>query len=156
MRIRPFDKDDLPALLAIQRKTPLAAQWQAHDYSQLVLQPGGTILIADLETMTPPKVLGFAAFHRVIDEAEIRNLAVDPEHQRQGVARALLEHTKQRLRQAGTKRCFLEVRAGNRSALELYYSVGFGLNARRKNYYRNPPDDALVLCLELFPPTVAR
>jgi len=110
--------------------------------------------VADLETVTPRKVLGFAAFYRVIDEAEIQNLAVDPEHLRQGVARALLEQAKQRLRGAGTKRCFLEVRAGNKTALELYFSVGFGLYARRKNYYRNPPEDALVLCLELFPPAV--
>ncbi|PYV15169.1 MAG: ribosomal-protein-alanine N-acetyltransferase [Acidobacteria bacterium] len=154
MRIRFFEKEDLPAILAIQKKAPQAAQWQAHDYSRLAVLPGGMILVADLETVTPRKVLGFAAFYRVIDEAEIQNLAVDPEHLRQGVARALLEQAKQRLRGAGTKRCFLEVRAGNKTALELYFSVGFGLYARRKNYYRNPPEDALVLCLELFPPAV--
>jgi [ribosomal protein S18]-alanine N-acetyltransferase len=154
MRIRLFEKEDLPAVLAIQKKTPLAAQWQGRDYARLALQPGGMILVADLETMTPPKVLGFAAFHRVIDEAEIQNFAVDPEHQRQGVARALLEEAKRRLREDGTKRCFLEVRAGNKSALELYFSAGFGLYSNRKNYYRDPPDDAFVLALQLFPPTV--
>ena len=61
------------------------------------------------------------------------------------------EEAKRRLRADGTKRCFLEVRAGNRAALELYFSVGFGLYSNRKNYYRDPPDDALILALELFP-----
>jgi [ribosomal protein S18]-alanine N-acetyltransferase len=154
MRIRLFEKEDLPAILAIQKKTPLAAQWQGHDYARLAAEPGGMILVADLETMTPPKVLGFAAFHRVIDEAEIQNLAVDPDHQRQGVARALLEGAKRRLRKDGTKRCFLEVRAGSKAAHELYFSIGFGLYSSRKNYYRDPPDDALVLVLELFPPAI--
>lgn len=151
MRIRLVETEDLPVILAIQKKNPLAAQWRDHDYGQLAALPGGMILVADLETMTPPKVLGFAAFHRVIDEAEMQNFAVDPEHQRQGVAKALLEEAKRRLREDGTKRCFLEVRAGNKAALELYFSVGFGLYSNRKNYYRDPPDDALILALELFP-----
>ncbi len=153
MRIRPFEKEDAPAILAIQKKTPQAAQWLAHDYTGLAALPGGMILVADLETMTPPKVLGFVAIRRVMDEAEIQNLAVDPEHQRHGVARAMLEQAKLKLRQLGAKRCFLEVRAGNKIALELYFSIGFGLFSHRKNYYRDPPEDASVLSLELFPPT---
>ena len=88
MRIRLFEKEEAPAILAIQKKTPETAQWLARDYFHLALLPGGMIIVADLETMTPPKVLGFVAIHRVMDEAEIQNLAVDPEHQRQGVARA--------------------------------------------------------------------
>jgi [ribosomal protein S18]-alanine N-acetyltransferase len=154
MRIRLFEKEDAPAILAIQKKTPQAAQWLARDYAELAALPGGMILVADLETMTPPKVLGFVAIHRVMDEAEIQNLAVDPEDQHQGVARALIQQAKLRLLAAGTKRCFLEVRAGNKTALELYFSIGFGLFSHRKNYYRDPPEDASVLSLELFPPTV--
>ena len=53
MRIRFFEKEDLPAILAIQKKAPQAAQWQAHDYSRLAVLPGGMILVADLETVTP-------------------------------------------------------------------------------------------------------
>ena len=114
------------------------------------------ILVAELETMTPPKVLGFAAFHRVIDEAELRNIAVDPNHQHQGVGRALLEEAGKRLIEAGTKRILLEVRPSNKAALGLYYSLGFGLRSLRKDYYRNPQEDALILALELFPPAVTR
>lgn len=154
MRIRLFEKEDAPAIVDIQRKTPQAAEWQARDYAELAERPGGMILVADLETMTPPKVLGFVAMRRVFDEAEIQNLAVDPDHRRQGVARALIEQAKLRLREAGAKRCFLEVRAGNRAALEFYFSMGFGMFSARKNYYRDPTEDASVLSLELFPPTI--
>jgi ribosomal-protein-alanine N-acetyltransferase len=49
---------------------------------------------------------------------------------------------------------FLEVRASNKPALSLYCSVGFALHSLRKGYYRDPDEDAYVLALELYPPTV--
>lgn len=154
MKIRQFTKEDLPAFIAIQAKSPEAARWLEPDYVRLDEDPGGMILVAELETMTPPKVLGFAAFHRVIDEAELRNIAVDPEHRHQGVGKALLEKARKRLLEAGAKRVFLEVRASNKPALGLYYSVGFGLHSQRKDYYRDPPEDGYVLSLEIFPPNI--
>lgn len=152
MKIRQFSREDLSAILAIQAKCLQAARWLEGDYLRLADEPGGLILVAELETMTPGKLLGFAAFHRVIDEAELRNIAVDPEHQHQAVGKALLAEGNKRLRQAGGKRVFLEVRASNRPALELYFSMGFGVRSLRKDYYHDPREDALILALELFPP----
>jgi len=154
MRIRLADKDDLRAIVAMQEKSPEAAHWTQDDYERLMDDAGGKILVAELPTMDPPKILGFAAFHRVIDEVEVRNMAVDPEHRHQGVGRALLETARDRLMQAGAKRVFLEVRASNKPALSLYYSIGFAIHSRRADYYRDPQEDALVLALELYPPTV--
>ncbi len=153
MKIRQFSAEDVHAVLAIQQKCPQAAVWRDSDYLRLSAVPGGVLLVAELETMDPPKVLGFAAFHRVIDEADLGNLAVDPAHQRQGIGRALLQESRRRLLVAGAKRVFLEVRESNQAALRLYYSLGFGLQTRRREYYREPVEDALVLCWELFPPT---
>lgn len=154
MKIRLFDKNDIAAILAVQQKSPEAARWTQADYERLAEDPGGKILVAELETMDPPKLLGFAAFHRILDEVELRNIAVDPEHREQGVGKALLEDARGRLLKAGAKRVFLEVRASNKPALSLYCAVGFALHSLRKGYYRNPDDDALVLVMELFPPTV--
>jgi ribosomal-protein-alanine N-acetyltransferase len=154
MKIRLFNKDDIPWILAVQHKSPDAAHWTEGDYARLAEDPGGKILVAELETMDPPKILGFAAFHRILDEVELRNMAVDPEHREQGVGKALLEDARERLLKAGAKRVFLEVRASNKPALSLYCSLGFGLYSLRKNYYRDPEEDAYVLALELYPPTV--
>ena len=154
MRIRLADKDDLRVIVAMQEKSPEAVHWTQDDYERLMDDAGGKILVAELPTMDPPKILGFAAFHRVIDEVEVRNMAVDPEHRHQGVGRALLETARDRLMQAGAKRVFLEVRASNKPALSLYYSIGFAMHSRRADYYRDPQEDALVLALELHPPTV--
>jgi [ribosomal protein S18]-alanine N-acetyltransferase len=149
MKTRVFEREDLHSILAIQNKSGNAARWTDQDYLRLVAEPGGMIVVAELETMTPPKVLGFAAFQRLIDEAELRNIAVDPEHQHQGVGKAILIEARQQLLQAGTKRVFLEVRKSNQTALALYYSVGFSLQSERKEYYRDPTEDAFVLALQL-------
>ncbi len=152
MKIRQYDRKDLHALLAIQEKNPVAPQWAARDYERAAEEPGGLLLVAELETMEPPKVLGFAVFRRIIDEAELLTMAVAPEHQRQGVGRALLAEAHRRLLEAGAKRVYLEVRPSNRAALKLYYGAGFGLHSQRKDYYHDPPEDAYILAIELFPP----
>ena len=154
MKIRQFEKQDLFEILAVQAKNPLAAQWPELEYTQLASDPRGTFLVAELETMEPAKVLGFAVFYRIIDEAELRNIAVDPAHYGQGVGKVLLAEGRRRLLEAGAKRIFLEVRPSNKAALALYYSAGFGLHSHRKDYYHDPREDAYVLSLELFPPTV--
>ena len=154
MKIRPFEREDLPSVLAIQNRTPDAVRWIEADYLRLASDGRAMILVAELETMTPPKVLGFAAFQRLIDEAELWTLAVDPQHQQQGVGKALLREARKRLLQTGTKRVFLEVRQSNKAALGLYYSAGFAMHSLRKDYYQDPPEDAYVLSLELYAPTV--
>jgi len=154
MKIRLLSREDLQAIVTLQGKCPETARWTADDYARLADDPGGKILVAELESMTPAKILGFAAFHRVIDEVELRNIAVDPDHRRLGVGKALLEEARRRMLTAGAKRIFLEVRTSNKPALALYYSLGFAIHSLRKGYYREPQEDGYVLSLELHPPTV--
>jgi ribosomal-protein-alanine N-acetyltransferase len=52
-------------------------------------------------------------------------------------------------RRRGVKAAFLELRAGNRAALSLYEKCGFRLSSRRKKYYSEPPEDALVMTIQL-------
>ena len=149
MHIRQAREDDIEAIIRIQNKAPEASQWTAADYASLAGDPMGLILVAEFDGMSPPALAGFAAFHYVIDVAELRNMAVDPVHQRRGVGRELLAEGRRRLPGQGVKRIFLEVRASNLPAQRLYYSAGFGLHSRRRDYYRDPLEDALVLWLAL-------
>ena len=101
--------------------------------------------------------LSFELFHemaRLAKNVELQNMAVDPDHRQQGVGRALLEAARDLMLRAGAKRVFLEVRSSNKPAQSLYYSIGFALHSVRRDYYRDPQEDALVLSLELYPPTV--
>jgi ribosomal-protein-alanine N-acetyltransferase len=147
VRIRSFSGEDLAAIMTIQNQAAQAAQWRPPDYASLAGDTLGLILVAELDDLTPPRIVGFAAFHRVLDEAELRNMAVARDSQRRGVGRELLEEGLNRLRGMGVGQIFLEVRVSNLPAQRLYRSVGFSLRSRRRNYYVDPPEDSLVLGL---------
>lgn len=101
-------------------------------------------------------VVGFAIFQQVLDEVSLLNIAVAPDHQGQGHAKALLNYQLQQLVAQGALQCFLEVRASNLNAIGLYKSLGFIVVGERKNYYpvssareKNDRENALVMCLSL-------
>lgn len=81
------------------------------------------------------QLAGFAACSRVLDEATLLALAVDPGHRRRGVGGALLGKTLGALAGAGLRRCLLEVRASNTAAIALYRHQGFLEDGRRRGYY---------------------
>ena len=88
---------------------------------------------------------------RLLDELEIDNVVVAEEFRRRGLARELLGAVLARARGSGVVRVFLEVREGNTAALGLYCRLGFRTLGRRPGYYTEPPEDALLLALELGP-----
>ena len=95
------------------------------------------------------KVVGYVGSQTVIDESDMMNIAVHPDHRRQGIAEALIEALTDALREKGSKALTLEVRASNIPAITLYDKLGFVQVGLRKNYYRNPKEDARILRKEL-------
>jgi ribosomal-protein-alanine N-acetyltransferase len=149
MKLRAFAEHDLAAVYAIQLKCPQAAQWREEDYLHLAHDPSGTIFVAETGDSDPPVVAGFVAFHRVLDEGELRNIAVDPSHQQRGIARALMAAGIRAMQDLGVRKLFLEVRASNQPALKLYRAVGSKLLYIRHDYYHDPVEDALVMACDI-------
>ncbi|HEY8104782.1 MAG TPA: ribosomal protein S18-alanine N-acetyltransferase, partial [Gemmatimonadales bacterium] len=90
-------------------------------------------------------VVGYLIAREAAGTGEILNLAVDPPRRRAGIARALLDAGLTVLRQRAVEEVFLEVRVSNAAAQALYHGAGFEEVGRRRAYYRNPVEDALVL-----------
>ena len=90
-------------------------------------------------------VLGYVGSQTVLDETDMMNVAVHPDHRRRGVAAALITELVSRLKMQGSRCLKLEVRASNAPAIALYETLGFTQLGLRKNYYRNPKEDALIL-----------
>ena len=151
MKVRVFARDDLAAVYAIQLKCPQAAQWRQDDYLHLAGDPAGRILVAEVEGADLRQVVGFAAFHRVMEEAELRNIATDPSHQQKGIGRALIAAGVRAMQDSGARELFLEVRASNQPALAFYASAGFKLTYTRRDYYHDPVEDAVVMTRDLSP-----
>lgn len=93
-------------------------------------------------------VVAYCAGWVVFDELHINNLAVEPTWRRQGVASGLLAFVLQDAAAEGATRATLEVRRSNEAAQRLYERFGFGYAGVRKDYYRQPVEDALVLWRE--------
>ena len=103
------------------------------------------MLIAELDGV----LTGYVVARHAADEAEILDLAVDPDHRGGGQASALLDALTQRVAAIATRLLFLEVRESNQAARALYEGRGFVVVGRRAGYYQAPPEDALILGLEI-------
>ena len=94
-------------------------------------------------------VVGYVGSQTVLGWTDMMNVAVHPDYRRKGVGEALIRMLMQMLRERKCECLTLEVRASNAGAIALYEKLGFQEVGRRKNYYRNPKEDALILRIEL-------
>ena len=91
------------------------------------------------------RVAGYIGSQTVMDETDMMNVAVHPDFRRKGIAEALVNALVGNLQRMGSHCLTLEVRVTNVPAIALYEKLGFSEIGRRKNYYRNPREDALIL-----------
>lgn len=91
------------------------------------------------------QVVGYVGSQTVLGETDMMNIAVHPEYRKKGIATALITQLISTLAQQGSHSLMLEVRASNDPAISVYKSLGFVEVGRRRNYYRNPREDALIL-----------
>ena len=109
----------------------------------------GNRLSVWLVALDEDKVVGYVGSQTVIDETDMMNIAVHPDYRNRGVATALIVELIQQLKMRGSKGLMLEVRESNSAAISLYDKHGFLQVGCRRNYYRNPRENALILRKEL-------
>ena len=90
-------------------------------------------------------VVGYIGSQSSCDETDVMNVAVHPDFRRKGIAESLIETLIMELKNRGSHALMLEVRASNAPAIALYEALGFHQVGLRRNYYRNPKEDALIL-----------
>jgi ribosomal-protein-alanine N-acetyltransferase len=93
----------------------------------------------------PASVVGYLCLWTVADEVHVTNLAVHPARRGVGVGRLLLGTLLAHHRAQGARRAFLEVRPANVEARRLYAGLGFQEVGRRRGYYVDSGEDALLL-----------
>ena len=129
MQIRVAAAYDLPRIAAIQSTAPEAARWNPQGYLQ------HSCVVAEIDGL----VVAFLATRETTPgEREVLNMAVDPAFRRRGIAKRLLHPALE-------GEVFLEVRESNAAALGLYRALGFQAAGRRRAYYCDPDEDAIVM-----------
>lgn len=78
-------------------------------------------------------------------DIDLLNIGIEPAYQKRGCGRMLLDALFCSCQSTGSVNVFLEVRSANRSAVDFYQACGFELVGTRKDFYRNPDDDALIM-----------
>lgn len=139
----PCRKEDLPQIQGILDASPEAAAWSAGSLWGTLQSYPSYFLIG----WQGEGIAGFIAARRVVDEAEILNLAVKPEYRRRGVGCALVKALLEVLARESVLQVFLEVRESNAGAIRFYQALGFREVGKRRGYYREPEEAALILAL---------
>lgn len=124
---------------------PLDA-WSEKMFAENLKNPSCRVYILYDKQLT--KIIGFGVIYICIDEADLANIAVLPEFRRGGLGRALLNKMMTDARAMGVLRTFLEVRESNSPARGLYSSYGFAEIGARRNYYKNPRENAVLMVLD--------
>jgi len=145
LSLEPMRGDDVDRVVAIERDS-FSMPWSRGAFLYEIEQNRAArswVCRAD------GRVVGYLCLWEVADEIHITNLAVDRAYRRQGIARYLLTEILGDAQRRGLRTVFLEVRPTNTGALSLYESLGFQVIGRRKGYYYDTGEDALVMEADL-------
>jgi ribosomal-protein-alanine N-acetyltransferase len=138
--IRLATDQDLDDIAAIERAV-FNDPWSRRSFADLVDARHVIFLVAVDESA----VVGYAIVLVSGVESELANLAITRLMQRQGLGARLLAKAMERARERGAREMFLEVRASNAAAIQLYSTAGFDAVGRRVRYYARPIEDAIVM-----------
>ena len=140
--IRPATAADVPAMMVLEKTAATAAHWPAEQYEAL-FRTSETNRVA-LVLSEDDELRAFVIARAVRDEWEIENMAVAGAARRRGLGTHLLGEFLDRARAQGGAAVFLEVRESNHAARALYEKWAFLESGRRRRYYNDPEEDAIL------------
>lgn len=140
IKIVSMDCSHVAAVAALE-KICFSDPWSENSIASELKNPLSLWLVA----LADSKVVGYVGSQSVMGESDMMNVAVDPDYRRMGIAYRLIEALIAALAERDNHSLALEVRASNTPAIALYGKMGFTEVGRRRNYYRNPREDALIL-----------
>lgn len=140
MRIIQMTADQVSQVAELE-KICFSDPWSENSIAYELTNPLSLWLVA----VEDERVAGYVGSQSVMGESDMMNVAVHPDFRRRGIAEQLVTELIALLADMGNHSLTLEVRTSNAVAISLYEKLGFTQIGIRKNYYRNPREDALIL-----------
>jgi [ribosomal protein S18]-alanine N-acetyltransferase len=149
LELRYLTPDLLPAVLELDQQC-FGGLWTQDGYQREIDSPNSDLIVlvineASGESTDSSFLVGLGCLWSIVDEAHITIVAVHPHYQHQGLGQVLLLALLHSAHQRELDRSTLEVRISNQSAINLYQKFGFKVAGRRKGYYEDTGEDALIL-----------
>jgi ribosomal-protein-alanine acetyltransferase len=146
LSIRPATAADIPAMMSLEKRAATAAHWSADQYASIFgAASSGRVALVIQEGST---FHGFVIAREVSAEWEIENIAIVGSARRRGLGTRLLGELIDLARSRGALAVFLEVRESNQAARALYEKWAFLESSRRRRYYKDPAEDAILYRLD--------
>jgi ribosomal-protein-alanine N-acetyltransferase len=136
--IRDLSYPDIPKVVALERRA-YTSPWSMSMFTLELSKPSSICLAA----VNGPDLYGYLICSRYDEAFHVMNIAVDADHRRQGIAQAMFQHLFDRAGHDGNYT--LEVRVSNAGAIKLYESYGFRAVGKRKRYYIDNGEDAIIM-----------
>lgn len=149
LRLDPMRFRDVPAVVTLERRV-FSAPWPAsafvyelthnsHSHYHVLRRAAAS------GTTLPPGLLGYCGYWLALDEAHVATLAVHPGWRGRGLGELLFGTMVREARAAGAVMVTLEVRESNKAARNLYGKYGLEVTGRRRAYYTDNGEDALIM-----------
>jgi len=142
--IEQMGDQDLIEVVELEEITGLN-RWGYEAYRRELFKNPNSVMLVARNQYPGPRVVGFFAGWVVEDELHVNNIASHPDYRKVGIGQNLMEAAIDESRMRGVSFVLLEVRASNEPAQSLYRKLGFNFIGRRRDYYRSPTEDALVM-----------
>ncbi|MEB3197551.1 MAG: ribosomal protein S18-alanine N-acetyltransferase [Candidatus Sericytochromatia bacterium] len=141
--IRPMQGADLPRVVEVERAC-FGERWSQRAFENELANVASRYFVCEWDG----RIVGYAGYWLILEEAHITAIGTDPAYQRRGLGERLLLHLIDHAARAEARWLTLEVRASNVAAIRLYEKYGFSSLGRRKAYYQDNQEDALVMWTE--------
>ena len=146
VKIMKMEKEHLDSVVEIEELVNPNHHWSKDSFlNEIQNKLANYVCIIDTKN---DMVLGFAGFWEILEEAHITSISVHPDFRRRGLATELMKYIVNSCYKKMIKYITLEVRASNFSAISLYEKFGFKSVGRRKKYYQDNNEDALIMWSE--------
>ena len=142
--IRRMTIDDLPTVVALDQLS-FSLPWPERSFR---FEVADNVAARCWVTEVDGRIVAMLVGWLLVDEIHIATIATHPDFRRQGIGRQLLSHALARALDEGAQSSFLEVRESNLAAQELYRQFGYEATGRRKRYYKDNDEDAILMTLE--------
>lgn len=145
LKLKSLTPDDLGAILELDQAC-FSGLWTLEGYQRELDSPNSDLL-GIFAPHSSTSLLGMGCFWTILEEAHITIVAVHPQYQGQGLGQALIYSLLKTASDRNLERATLEVRASNQAAISLYQKFEFKTAGRRRGYYQDNGEDALILWL---------